>query len=144
MANSTYDSESQFSVVELKARIDKLQIAPPYKVLRVWFDGLVDPEIPDILETPQHRPINLVAQYHKIEKEYIDWSRAVNGSVLEFHLYTWKDEWKHVHDSKEVWELISSVAYEIIPQLKTMNAIGFTVGEYENFPSYALKQENFR
>jgi hypothetical protein len=36
---------------------------------------------------------------------------------------------------------VNPVAFEIYPELKDMNAIGFTLGEHENFPSYAFKQE---
>jgi uncharacterized protein with NAD-binding domain and iron-sulfur cluster len=63
---------------------------------------------------------------------------------VEFHLYDIKKEWVHIHDPKKLWELVNPVAFGIYPELKDMTAIGFTLGEHENFPSYALKQEYAR
>ena len=36
-----------------------MEIAPPYKILRVWFDKQLGDDVPDIIETPDYGPVNL-------------------------------------------------------------------------------------
>ena len=56
------------------------------KVLRIWFDKQLNSSAPDILETPDFTPINLIAQYHLLEEEFIVWANKTGGSVMEFQL----------------------------------------------------------
>jgi len=35
---------------------------------------------PEILETPDYSPINLIAQYHLLEEEFITWAKSTGGS----------------------------------------------------------------
>jgi hypothetical protein len=79
----------------------KMKIAPDYKVLRVWFDKQMNSSSPDILETPDYTPINLIgfyltqkliylailtlklkkiAQYHLLEEEFKLWANKTGGS----------------------------------------------------------------
>jgi isorenieratene synthase len=53
-------------------------------------------------------------------------------------------EWVKIKDPKVMWEKVSPTAYEIYPELKDMKILGYTMGQHENFPSYAAKQESFR
>ena len=64
--------------------IGKMKIAPDYKVIRLWFDKQLNASAPDILETPDFTPINLVAQYHLLEAEFASWANKTGGSVIEF------------------------------------------------------------
>lgn len=138
------DDFAKSSLEVMSGRFSMLGLAPPYKVMRVWFDGPLNEGRPDILETPQHRPINLIARYDRLEDEFMDWAKANNGSVIEFHLYTWKAEWKEATDSLQVWALIKDVVYSIYPELSAYQAIGFTLQQHENFCSYAKSQERIR
>lgn len=54
------------------------------KVLRIWFNKQLNASAPDILETPDFTPINLIAQYHLLEEEFIVWANETGGSVMEF------------------------------------------------------------
>lgn len=145
LANSTSDEFTQAAVDALKDRANRIQIAPPYKVMRVWFQGRLNSSRPDILETPQHRPLNLIARYDLLEDEYMEWAEANNGTVIEFHMYNIQESWSSESDPKKIWEQhVSPTAFEIYPELKDMPTLGFTLGQHENFPSYAAKQESFR
>lgn len=59
-----------------------MRIAPDYKVIRIWFDKQLNSSNPDILETPDYTPINLIAQYHLLEKEYTVWANKTGGSGI--------------------------------------------------------------
>ncbi|XP_006820129.1 carotenoid phi-ring synthase-like [Saccoglossus kowalevskii] len=122
--------------------IDGLAIAPPYKVIRIWFDKQI-PNAPDILQCPEHYPINLIAQYHLLERESAIWANKTGGSIMEFHLYTWK--YGPVSDS-EVWGIISPTAMEIFPEIieKNFKILAVNVFSYENFPSFQAGSNRHR
>lgn len=56
-----------------------MKIAPPYKVLRVWFDKQINASAPAILETSEFEPVNLVVQFHLIEDESRDWAQRTGA-----------------------------------------------------------------
>ncbi len=58
---------------------NKMKISPDYKVFRAWFDKRLSSNIP-IYETPDYRPINLIAQYHILEEEFAIWANKTGGS----------------------------------------------------------------
>lgn len=128
----------------LREDVDKIPIAPPYKVIRVWFDKHIknSPNY-NVLQTPQHHPINLIAQYSLLEKEYIDWREKTGGSVFEFHCYTWLKE--DVPDD-QVWEFIAPTVKEIYPEIieRDFKIVGYHVFSSQNFASFASGLESSR
>ena len=58
---------------------NKMKISPDYRVFRGWFDKQLSTDIP-IFETPDYRPINLIAQYHLLEEEFSSWANETGGS----------------------------------------------------------------
>ena len=130
---------------EIKDSISHLKAAPPYHILRIWFDapiGTSRPDVQSVIETPQSRPINLIAFLHKIEEESRRWADSTNGSVVEFHLYTTPQFVGKSPD--EIWGLIKSEAEAILPELKGANALDFSLGAYSNFTSFDAGQLSFR
>ncbi|KAL0491180.1 carotenoid phi-ring synthase [Acrasis kona] len=140
MSNSV--GTDDVSLDKLREPILRLAVAPHYKVMRVWFSGLPKEGTPDILETPDYQPINLVAQYHQLESEFVQWSASTGGSVMEFHLYTWEGP-QDINEA-QVWNRISSTVYQILPEMKQHKVIAYTVYGYQNFPSFKAGQEKFR
>ncbi|KAI3652454.1 hypothetical protein MP228_002779 [Amoeboaphelidium protococcarum] len=171
------------AVQKMREHVDQLPVAPPYRVLRVWYDGYVnsanptvsrkaggpkfqiqdevngqftfgsadpfssdedemqdadDEEFyePKIIETPEHRPINLVVLYHQLETESLAWSCKNNGSIIEYHLYTLPEQYRNFTDEREMYRVIQFRAEEILPQLKHVNAIGYTMTVGHDFPQF--------
>ena len=60
-----------------------MKISPDYRVFRAWFDKRLSTDIP-IFETPDYRPINLIAQYHILEEEFQNWANETGGSGKYF------------------------------------------------------------
>jgi uncharacterized protein with NAD-binding domain and iron-sulfur cluster len=118
--------------------IGQMKIAPDYKVMRIWFDQQLNSSTPKILETPDFTPINLVAQYSRLEEEFINWANKTGGSVIEFHLYTWSKYFPKDTPDNKVWELISPSVNLIYPEIFTKNfKVLFThVNSFENFSSF--------
>jgi carotenoid phi-ring synthase / carotenoid chi-ring synthase len=73
-------------------RIEKIKIAPPYIVARAYFlQKPNNPDLPDVVETPENQPVDLVFQPHKTEKQEAKWvQEALPGEerwILEVHAY---------------------------------------------------------
>lgn len=119
-------------------RMLQLDVAPPYKVVRAWLDRPTAEGRPDILETPQHTPINLVALFHLLEDESAAWAEASGGSVLEFHLYA-DERWGSMADD-EVWRIITPLMGELYPELRGANLIDLSVGSFHDFTSFEVGQ----
>jgi len=141
--NSTQAEDAQNGLDELRAAVNNIPIAPPYKVVRVWFDKqLVEAcstaaGCPDIMETPDFSPVNLIAQYHLLERQSAEWANKTGGSIIEFHCYTWT-----LGDlpDREVWEAILPTVTEVYPEIgqQGWKALAVHVNSYQNFPSFKI------
>ena len=89
-----------------------------------------------MIETPQHDPIALIGQFHLLESEGAAWAAESRGSILEFHLYALTPEIASIPD-RQLWAAIRPTALEILPELADAHLLGRTVGNYENFTSFA-------
>lgn len=126
----------QFS--KLSDRLMGLKVAPPYKVLRAWLDKPTQANRTDILETPQHKPVNLIALFHLLEDESRTWAQRTGGSVLEFHLYA-DEKWGTASDL-DAWRAAEPIMSELYPELRGARLIDFTVGSYHDFTSFETGQ----
>ncbi|MEL6440003.1 MAG: FAD-dependent oxidoreductase [Cyanobacteria bacterium J06621_8] len=86
------DIQSQSSLGHIRATVSKLRTAPPYVIARVYFqDQPKDPHRPDVIETPENHPVDLIFQSHKTEKSDQAWVKAAplgeNRWVIEIHAY---------------------------------------------------------
>jgi carotenoid phi-ring synthase / carotenoid chi-ring synthase len=130
------DAAAAAALDALRTRVDLQRTAPPYRILRLWLDrGLADHR-PDLIETPQHGPLALIAQFHLLEEESREWADSTGGAVLEFHLYALEDELASVPD-QQVWSMLRPLAEELLPELAHATVLGSTVGSYEDFTSFA-------
>ncbi|NRA46251.1 MAG: oleate hydratase [Oligoflexales bacterium] len=139
LANSyAADNYSQNSLAKVSERMSKLKPAPHYKILRVWFDSKPHKNRPDVIECPEHPPINLIGQFHLLEKEGIEWSKQSGGSILEFHLYN-IPRWKSL-DELQIWNRIRPTLLELMPEMVSANPIDFSMGSYDDFTSFEVGQ----
>jgi carotenoid phi-ring synthase / carotenoid chi-ring synthase len=134
------DAQGGEKLDNIRAMTGKLAIAPAYSVLRVWFDKPTAPRpfSQAVIESSQFRPINLVALFHMLERESMDWAKRTGGSVVEFHLYN-TPEFKGL-GADQVWQAIRAVALEVLPDLAGATPLDFSLGSYENFTSMEVGQ----
>jgi len=136
------DPESETTLAKLKDKFSKLKIAPAYRILRVWFDKTTDPTRPDVIETPQFRPLHLLAQFHMLEGESKKWSEKTGGSVIEFHFYADPEIAKMPEE--HVWEKVKPVILQVLPELEDAKVLDTVIGTYHNFTSYDVGQGTIR
>ena len=126
--------------------IGRMKVAPEYKVVRVWFDKQLNSSTPDILETPDFSPVNLIAQYHLLEDEFINWAQETGGSVIEFHCYSWSTSMDPNIPDEHVWGNISSTVKQIYPEIfeRNFQVLATHVNSFHDFASFELGLLNFR
>ncbi|RKQ33147.1 FAD-dependent oxidoreductase [Kocuria tytonis] len=70
-----------------KASVADTRNAPPFTVLRLWYDGLVDTERPAFVGTSGFGPVDNVSLLERFEAGAARWSAEHGGSVVELHAY---------------------------------------------------------
>ena len=143
LGGSTADGAGAAALASLRDRVDHMAVAPPYRILRVWFDRRPDPARPDVIETPEHEPVALICQFHQLEEEPREWAAATGGAAIEFHLYSLEGPGATVPDD-EVWALIAPTVFEVVPELAAAKVLGSTIGNYDNFSSFAAGLAPYR
>ncbi len=61
--------------------------APPFTVVRLWLDGLVNPDRTAFLGTSGYGPLDNVSVLERFEAGAAAWSAVHGGSVVELHAY---------------------------------------------------------
>lgn len=70
-----------------QGRVTATQSAPPFAVLRLWFDRLVNAERPPFLGTSGYGPLDNITVLERFEAGAAHWSDGHGGSVVELHAY---------------------------------------------------------
>ena len=124
--------------------VSKLSLAPPYKLLWVWFDKqLQDPGASVMLQTPAFAPLTAITQLHHLQQEYILWANQSGGSVFLFDMYAWNSG--NVEDAK-LWEFISPIVKAIYPEIFDNNfkVLDLHVFTGTTHPAYLKGMEQYR
>jgi len=137
LAASAVDAQTKSSFDSIVGQVAQLPNAPPYKVVRVWFGGKLNATRPDIVETPEHFPICLIAQFHLIEDEAAAWANKTGGSVVEFHLYTYNMTSVDASDDA-VWAAVLPTIIEIYPEVADLKIVARVVTTRDLFPQWAI------
>ena len=134
------DDVSAQALSKLKQSLSGLTVAPRYHVLRVWFDKPAAPRPFNqaVIETPQFRPINLVANYGMLEEASASWVKSSGGSIFEFHLYNTPEFSGLGPDA--IWQSIKSQAVRALPELASAEPLDYTLGSHENFSAFGVGQ----
>ena len=142
LKGSQADAASLDELAKLQAVADPLRTAPPYHVLRVWLDKAPPAGSPDVIESPQHKPIHLYCWTHQLEDESAEYAQRSGGSVLELHLY---DTPELVGLTKEqIWDKVKDTFAELEPTMVDAGVRGMVLGRHHDFTSYETGQTKAR
>ncbi|BBX66110.1 dehydrogenase [Mycobacterium saskatchewanense] len=70
-----------------RAQIERMRVAPPFAVHRLWLDRPVAADRPAFLGTAGHKPLDNISVLERYELQAAEWARAHQGSVVELHCY---------------------------------------------------------
>ena len=70
-----------------RERVASVSLAPPFAVLRLWFDRPVRADRPAFLGTAEFGALDNISVLERFEDGAATWSRTHGGSVIELHAY---------------------------------------------------------
>lgn len=110
-----------------RGRVAATVNAPPFVVVRLWLDGLVEARRPAFLATSGYGPLDNVSVLERFEAGAAEWSTRNGGSVVELHAYAC--DAAIMHDQ----EAADAVVAELEKQLRAVfpETVGLGVRERE-------------
>ena len=119
---------------EVAATIDGLAIADPFAVLRLWFDRDFPWEHSNFTSLSGYRLTDSVSLYHRIQDEYIAWSKETGGSVVELHAYCYKES--EFPNQQSLVDTFKQELFVIIPELQEAKILHQEMVNQKNFSGY--------
>lgn len=118
----------------VRSQISKLSIADPFAVCRFWFDRDFQWQQSNFTSLSGYQLTDSITLYHRIQKQFIDWSQRTGGSVVELHAYCYKE--KKFPTQEALLTTFEQELYEIVPELKQANILHRELVNQHNFSGY--------
>lgn len=93
------------------ARTAGVELAPPFAVLRTWFDGPVRDDRPPFLGTAGFGRLDNISVLERFEAGAAEWRAAHGGSVVELHAYAIPQRYRDDEASRA--ELVAGLYAEL-------------------------------
>ncbi|MEA5580417.1 FAD-dependent oxidoreductase [Nodularia harveyana UHCC-0300] len=120
--------------VRVRSQVEQLNIADPFAVCRFWFDQDFEWEQSNFTSLSGYKLTDSITLYHRIQKQFIDWSERTGGSVVELHAYCYKE--KEFPTQEALLATFAAELYEIVPELKAAKILHREIVNQRNFSGY--------
>ncbi|HIK08187.1 MAG TPA: FAD-dependent oxidoreductase [Trichormus sp. M33_DOE_039] len=118
----------------VRSQVEKLSIADPFAVCRLWFDRDFEWEQSNFTSLSGYQLTDSITLYHRIQQQFIDWSQRTGGSVVELHAYCYKE--KEFPTQEALLTTFEQELYEIVPELKQAKLLHRELVNQHNFSGY--------
>ena len=136
---------------KVKAQVDKLAVADPFAVARFWFDRDFEWEHSNFTSLSGYALTDSITLYHRIQEQFIEWTKRTGGSVVELHAYCYKE--KEFPTQQALLNTFEQELYEIVPALRDAkmqhrelvnqkNFAGYPPGSYSDRPETSTEISN--
>lgn len=122
---------------KLRSQVEKLSIADPFAVCRFWFDRDFTWEQSNFTSLSGYQLTDSITLYHRIQQQFVDWSKRTGGSVVELHAYCYKE--KEFPTQAALLATFEQELYEIVPELKSAKMLHREIVNQRNFSGYPPK-----
>jgi isorenieratene synthase len=129
-------------IAQTVSQIDKLPLADPFAVARFWFDQDFEWEHSNFTSISGYKLTDSITLYHRIQTEYIEWSKLTGGSVVELHAYCYKE--KEFPDQIALLTTFENELYDLVPSLKNATILHKELVNQKNFSGYPPNSFNDR
>jgi isorenieratene synthase len=119
---------------QVKTQIAKLAIADPFAVCRFWFDRDFEWNQSNFTSLSGYKLTDSITLYHRIQTQFIEWSKRTGGSVVELHAYCYKE--KDFPTQEALLTTFEQELYEIVPELKQAKILHRELVNQHNFSGY--------
>ncbi|WP_066376082.1 FAD-dependent oxidoreductase [Anabaena sp. CA = ATCC 33047] len=118
----------------VRSQVEKLSIADPFAVCRFWFDRDFEWSQSNFTSLSGYELTDSITLYHRIQQQFIDWSKRTGGSVVELHAYCYKE--KQFPTQEALLTTFENELYEIVPELKQAQILHRELVNQHNFSGY--------
>ena len=118
----------------LTQKIEQLAVADPFAVARFWFDNNFEWEHSNFTSLSGYDLTDSITLYHRIQTQFIEWSKKTGGSVVELHAYCYKE--KDFPTQEILLKTFEKELYEVVPQLSKANLLHKELVNQKNFSGY--------
>ncbi|WP_269634393.1 FAD-dependent oxidoreductase [Marichromatium purpuratum] len=126
---------SDISSTAFTESVERLGVADPYIVWRVWFDRAINPLDVPFYTVSGYRYTDSIAIYSQLQPEYERWAEQHQGSVIEIHAYAVEPE--NVIDEEEIKRIMLEELGELIPEIAGAGIVYDIYTMQQNFPRWA-------
>lgn len=92
--------------------------APPFVVVRLWYDGKVNADRPAFVATSGYGPLDNVSVLERFEAGAARWSDEEGGSVVELHAYACDES--AIEDPQPVVDELERELHRIFPETEAL------------------------
>ncbi|WP_295400046.1 FAD-dependent oxidoreductase [uncultured Thiocystis sp.] len=128
-------SQSTLSDAAFVQSVDRLGVADPYIVWRIWLDRAIEPLDVPFYTTSGYRFTDSIAIYSQLQPQYEDWARRHQGSVIELHAYAVEPE--NVIPEEDIKRIMREELDALIPTLQGATIVYDIYTMQKNFPRWA-------
>jgi isorenieratene synthase len=119
---------------QVKNQIAKLAIADPFAVCRFWFDRDFEWNQSNFTSLSGYKLTDSITLYHRIQTQFIEWSKRTGGSVVELHAYCYKEQ--EFPTQEALLTTFQEELYDIVPELKPAKILHQELVNQHNFSGY--------
>ncbi|MBD1906722.1 MULTISPECIES: FAD-dependent oxidoreductase [Cyanophyceae] len=119
---------------KVRSQVEKLAVADPFAVCRFWFDRDFEWEHSNFASLSGYQLTDSICLYHRIQDQFIEWTKKTGGSVVELHAYAYKE--KDFPTQQVLLTTFEQELYEIVPELKAANMLHRELVNQKNFSGY--------
>ncbi|KAB8331353.1 FAD-dependent oxidoreductase [Scytonema tolypothrichoides VB-61278] len=117
-----------------RSQIKKLNVADPFAVCRFWFDRDFEWNHSHFTSLSGYQLTDSITLYHRIQEQFIEWTKRTGGSVVELHAYCYKE--KQFPTQEALLTTFEQELYEIVPELKQAKMLHRELVNQKNFSGY--------
>ncbi|MBE9114695.1 FAD-dependent oxidoreductase [Lusitaniella coriacea LEGE 07157] len=119
---------------QVAQQVEKLAIADPFAVARFWFDRDFEWEHSNFTSLSGYDLTDSITLYHRIQEQFIQWSKRTGFSVIELHAYCYKE--KDFPTQADLLATFERELYEIVPSLRGATVLHQELVNQKNFSGY--------
>ncbi|WP_239121232.1 MULTISPECIES: FAD-dependent oxidoreductase [Spirulina sp. CCY15215] len=120
--------------INIGNKIQKLAVSDPFAVGRFWLDRDFSWEQSNFASLSGYDLTDSITLYHRIQNQFIEWSKRTGYSVVELHAYCYKE--KEFPTQEDLLATFERELFEIVPELQGATILHKELVNQKNFSGY--------
>ncbi|MGK7928628.1 MAG: FAD-dependent oxidoreductase [Spirulina sp.] len=119
---------------DIRTKVKKLAVSDPFAVGRFWLDRDFAWDQSNFTSLSGYDLTDSITLYHRIQTQFIEWSKRTGYSVVELHAYCYKE--KEFPTQEALLATFEKELFEIVPELQGATILHKELVNQKNFSGY--------